>query len=106
MNTIRHDIAAAERGEFVNADPDDFLVLRADCRAKGWPADHPYWDAGNAGEKAPVALVAGITDEMLAFVRTPEYRAHADEANRRGIAQMIAVAEAVAEARAELAEVK
>jgi len=106
MNTIRHDIAAAERGEFIQADPDDFMSLRADCRAKGWPKDHPYWDAGDAADKPQVALVAGITDEMLAFVRSPEYRAHAEAANARGIAHMVATAEAYAEARADLGEVK
>jgi hypothetical protein len=22
---------------------DDFLACREDCRAQGWPEDHPYW---------------------------------------------------------------
>ncbi len=66
----------------------DFLVCRGEFVAAGRPTDHPY--LAIILTPAPIRpLVAGITDEMVAAVSTPEYRAASAEANTRNIAALI-----------------
>ncbi len=58
---------------------DDFLTLRADCRAKGWPADHAYW--AYEIPSAPVEpLAISLTEGQRHFMReyTPMARAQSD----------------------------
>ena len=59
---------------------EDFLSLRADWKAKGRPADHPYWDLDLPGETEPQCLTGLVSDEDVAraAAMAPVFRAASD----------------------------
>lgn len=64
--------------------PTDFLTLRADCRDKGWPTDHPYWTATSevlgSAPATPQPLAISLTAEQAAYMEeyAPIARAQSD----------------------------
>ena len=58
----------------------DFSTLRADCRDKGWPTDHPYWTATSSDSATPQPLAISLTAEQAAYMEeyAPIARAQSD----------------------------
>ncbi len=58
--------------------PTDFSTLRADCRDKGWPKDHPYWTTTSSAPATPLAI--SLTAEQAAYMEeyAPIARAQSD----------------------------
>ena len=65
----------------------DFSILRADCRDKGWPTDHPYWTATSSAPVSPQPLAIRLTPEQAAYMKdyAPVARAQSDANIQAGI---------------------
>ena len=60
--------------------PTAFSTLRADCRDKGWPTDHPYWTATSSAPATPQPLAISLSAEQAAYMEKylPIARAQSD----------------------------